>query len=188
MAGKKGQPQGGIYALEDLRLRSRIEPECGCWRWGLRKSSSGSASVTMFIDGKKRDLNGRRAALILAGIKPKPGDEAIAKPHCPHVDCVNFEHSFFGSRKTRNEALAARGAWSDPSNYAALVAHARSIRKLGDEKRLEVACSPETGKVWAERLGVSESLISAIRRGERRSPAASVFEWRGSVAMGAQRP
>lgn len=181
MAGKKGQPQGGIYELEDLRLRSRIEPECGCWRWGMRKNPSGSASVTMFIDGKKRDLNGRRAALILAGVKPKPGDEAIALPHCPHVDCVNFEHSRFGSRKQRNEALAARGVWSDPSQYAAIVAHARSIRKVDDEMRLEIACSPEPGSAWAQRLGVSESLISQIRRGERRTPVASVFEWRGQA-------
>jgi hypothetical protein len=188
MAPKKGQRLGGVYELEDLRLRSRIEPECGCWRWGLRKNPAGAASVTMVLDGKKRDMNGRRAALILAGFKPKPGQDAIPLAICPHVDCVNFEHSRFGSRKERNQALAARGVWGDPSNYAALVAHARSIRKLDDNKRLEVACSPETGKAWAERLGVSESLISAIRRGERRSPVASVFEWRGAAAMGAQRP
>lgn len=181
MAPKKGQRLGGVYELEDLRLRSHIEPECGCWRWGMRTNPAGTASVTIVIDGKKRDMNGRRAALLLAGVKPQPGQEAIALPHCPHTDCVNFAHSFFGSRKQRNEALAARGAWSDPSHYAAIAAHARSVRKLDDEQRLEVACSSEPGSVWAERLGVSESLISQIRRGERRTPVASVFEWRGQA-------
>lgn len=181
MAGKKGKPQGGIYALEDLRLRSRIEPECGCWRWGMRTNPSGSASVSMFLDGKKRDLNGRRAALILAGVKPKPGDEAFARAHCPYEDCVNFEHARFGSRKERNEALAARGAWSDPRQYAHIVAHAQSIRKVDDRTRLEISCSTEPVSAWAKRLGVSESLISQIRRGERRTPVASVFEWRGQA-------
>lgn len=181
MAPKKGQRLGGVYELEDLRLRSRIEPECGCWRWGLRLNPAGSASVSIVLEGKKRDMNGRRAALILAGFTPKPGQDAIQLPLCPHTDCVNFEHSRFGSRKERNQALAARGVWSDPSNYAAIAAHARSIRKLDPEQRLEVACSSETGKAWAQRLGVSESLISAIRRGERKTPVSSVFEWRGQA-------
>lgn len=181
MAPPKGKRQGGIYAIEDLRLRSHVEPECGCWRWRMRVNPAGTACVTFILDGKKRDMNGRRAALILAGIKPRPGQEAIALAHCPYADCVNWEHSQFGSRKQRNKALAARGVWSDPSNYAALAAYARAKRKLDDAQRLEVACSSEPGRTWAERLGVSESLVSSIRRGDRRTPANSVFAWRGQA-------
>jgi len=176
---KKGQRNGGIYEVEDLRLRSRIEPECGCWRWGLRVKESGAAQVTLVIDGKKHDVTGRRAALILAGKRPRRGQEALPRPECLFCDCVNPAHSCWGTRAERQAILGERGRWSNPEMYAAIAEYARSKRKLDDDQRLEVMCSDESGADLARRLGVSPNLIGQIRRKVHTRPATSVFDWRG---------
>lgn len=179
MAPKKGQRLGGIYELEDLRIRCRIDAECGCWRWGLRLNDSGAAEASVMVDGKKRDITGRRASLILSGPAPKPGQEAIPRAICQHMDCVNPGHSRWGSRRERQVALAARGRWSKPLDYARLVETSRARRKLDDDQRLEIASSTERLSVLAQRYGVSESLVSGIRRGvSRRGAPTSVFGWR----------
>lgn len=180
MAPKKGQRLGGIYELEDLRIRCHIDADCGCWRWRLRLNRAGAAECCLMLDGKKLDITGRRAALLLAGVKPKPDQpEAMPKPNCPHIDCVNPAHSQWGNRSERQKGLADRGRWGEPSHYAAIVASARARRKLDEQHRMAVACSNEPGSVIAARLGVSESLISSIRRGHTlRSAARSVFDWR----------
>lgn len=178
---KKRRYLGGIRRLSDLELRCSIEPECGCWRWKQGLTDSGSALVVMYLGGKRKQYTGRRAALILSGVKPALGHEAIPTDACAHADCVNPKHAYFGTRGERNRVMADRGVWSDPAGYAAAVAWARANRKLDDQQRLEVIHSEESGVELAARLGVSRNCISLIRRrANLRAPASSVFNWSGA--------
>ena len=88
--GKKGAYQGGIRTLEDLRIRCRMEGDCWIWGMGL---SHGRPSVCITVDGKKKAVNGKRAALRLAGTYERGGCYATAADCCPNPQlCVNPAH------------------------------------------------------------------------------------------------
>lgn len=177
MGIKPGTYLGGIRCVEDLRLRSHVDEITGCWhcRIGLRK---GISYVCLQLDGRNVKMSGRRAALLLSGVDPKPGQVAFATDTCEGRDCVNPEHARWGDTAARMQWLGRQGVFSTPERCAHLARANKHRAKLTDEQRLEVRTSSEQCKVLAERLGVTPSLISQTRNRRSSRPAISVFGWR----------
>lgn len=166
----------GIRTVEDLRIRCRIDDETGCWLWG--GASQDGAGMTWLPS-----LNTVRvisfAALYLTDRTPKPGHVSYMK--CRNKMCCNPEHATSGTRKEASMHLAVVGHFkNNPKRMAALLAIAKKARALTDEQAQEIRVSAELGYQIAQRMGVSKSVVSRIRRGEvyRERPmlqGASVF-------------
>ena len=64
MSHPVGTYLGGIRSVEDLRLRSRICEESGCWRYGLAVSDNG-AELSVLVEGERLRCRGRAAAVMM---------------------------------------------------------------------------------------------------------------------------
>lgn len=178
MGNKAGAYLGGIRTLEDLRLRSHVDDVTGCWCYRLYLNANGLAYVRATVDGVQVKALGRRAALLLAGSKPKPGQVAYPKADCFTTECVNPKHARWGSTRDRMRLHAARGMFSTPERRLMLITNGRQASKLSDEQRLEVSMSNEPPTQAAARLGISKERVSQLRRGMKTKLATTVFDWR----------
>lgn len=176
MSHKKGAYLGGVRTVEDMRLRSRIDQETGCWRWGLSMSPAQGKSESMgrpkvwvvhAETGKRTAMAGRRAALMLARGQDLPeGHVAFAKMCCKWDDCVNPEHSRSGTRKAHGEWLARTGRNRGlVSIRDAARKVARTRRRLTDEQVIEIRSNPQVGiEEYARRFGVSNFTVWSARK------------------------
>jgi len=170
----------GIRTLTDLKARCDIVGQC--WLW-TGHCSSGKPQVSLFYDGKKRNLAGRRVGLLLAG-KNVESKVVYAKACCKSPDCIAPEHSQATSRPVQRKKLAALGVLKGNPRLKAAAARngaAKRFAKLGPAKAAEMRARTdlslsELGKAF----GVSKSAAGAVRRAEvyRAHAGASVFTWR----------
>jgi hypothetical protein len=165
----------GVYTIEDLRARCRMDEETGCWLWG-GASQDNRGMVWLPELGVSRNVV--FAALYLTGRRPPAGQGSYLK--CTSPLCCNPEHAATGTRKQISQHLARQGRFKDnPKHMAAVLALSKKARVLSDEQANEIRTSNEIGYVIAERMGVSKSVVSRIRRGQTYRPrlmaAASVF-------------
>ena len=112
MSVKAGDYLGGVRDLETLRERCRIDRATGCWVFRI-DSWRKTDRVSIRIIGVNSPLNGRRAALHLAGVEIKPGNVVVPKATCLDPACCNPEHSKqisaaeFKSRTSRGRKRSA---------------------------------------------------------------------------------
>lgn len=175
----KGKKLGGIHSIEDLKARCDINEFTDCWHY-KGAIFQGVPVVNIWHGGKRRALRGRRAALLLAGVKIKEGHEAYAKECCRSDDCVNPDHSRSGSRLASRKALAKSGKLKgQPKTIAARKKTAEANRKLTPAQVEEIRKSGETHYKIAKRMGVHKFTVWSIRNGHSwKEHAHSVFTWR----------
>jgi hypothetical protein len=175
----KGKDLGGIHTVEDLKERCDVDEFNDCWHY-KGATFNGAPVVNIYHEGKRRALRGRRAALILAGVKIKPGYEAYARECCKSDDCVNPDHSKQGSRAESRKALAKSGRLKgQPKTIAARKKTAEANRKLTQEQVQEIKSSPESNVEISNRMGIHRRTIWSIRNGYSwKDHAYSVFNWR----------
>jgi hypothetical protein len=164
MSHKKGTKLGGIYTVEDLRLRSWVDPETDCWRM---------RSATVWVTD--RSMLVRRAALVLSGANME-GRRAI--PGCLTENCGNPSHSKAVTQKQFMAWMKKEGffnATSTPKRI--LAARTKKHVKLDEKKAQEIRESTEKQVELAKKYGVRQSVISQIRLGRTWKPVAnsSVF-------------
>lgn len=183
---KEGTYLGGIRTVADLRDRCRIK-ECGCWEWAYSCSSNGRPSVSMLVDGKRSNMNGRRAAITLANGKVPPKQYlAIATKGCENKLCVNPDHCRLArigemrKEMARNATAAMRAAWTKNGRN-----QGHRLAKLTIEQVQAIKNSDKSAKELAAEYGISVSNMHRIRAGKAWRDAgsglaanSSVFNWR----------
>lgn len=182
MTHKKGAYLGGVREIEDLRIRCRIDPDTGCWHWGLGFSDS-RPRVRIKVGESEFSMNGRRAGLVLRdGANQPSGILAIPHPWCKASDCVNPAHSRWSSKADLGAQQRKRGTLVGiPSKMAANRRTAMARRVLTEEQVKMILNCNTPGTHLAREIGCSQQLISEVRRGNRyltHMKRASVFTWR----------
>lgn len=168
----------GIRSLEDLRIRCRIDEVTACWNWGMAVQTYGgqrAGEPRVWLASENRCVNGKRAALILAGRAPKRGQ--VTYGTCTNWRCVNPEHIEAGTHAERGAFQAASGRLqNNPARIAAITRNSRTRSRITEELAQWARESDQTCADVAAALGVGLSVVSRIRRGEA---------WRSTVALGA---
>lgn len=177
----KGTRLDGVHTVDDLRQRSTVDEDTGCWNWKLWCWPSGMPGVTLVVKGKRLKVSGRRAALLLSGRLLLPGEKAFAAKQCESVSCVNPAHCQVGGMRDVMRLHAARGKFDDPKHYAHLVRSAKARATISPETRLAIALAEGTAATVAARYGITERMVCRIRSPENTMPATSVFAWSGRV-------
>jgi hypothetical protein len=118
----------------------RVNQETGCWDWLMAKQSRGYGVVAV---GKETRLAHR--AYYEAHVGPIPAE--LQLDHlCSNPGCVNPEHL-------------------EPVTGAENVRRGRGI-KLSKADRALIRMSPLSGRLLAQKLGVSHEAVNGIRRGQ----------------------
>ena len=96
----KGQHLGALRTLEDLRLRSYVDPHTGCWH--VRRPSDGKPidpdKDRLRIHGRVGQLSIGKAVHYLRTGKLLPPSMVNASK-CGHRDCGNHDHRVLRSRQ-----------------------------------------------------------------------------------------
>lgn len=140
-----------MAALEDKSKRT-VD---GCLEW------------TEYIDelvGPVTCMDGRQSVWrVVWGIKRgKLGFRDTIKTECENNACIEWTHL---RKTTRAEAMKGRAKTPMHAMRIARAAQANA-KKLDWDKVRAIRASDENADVWAERLGVSKPLITAVRRNE----------------------
>lgn len=190
MPNKKGQKIGGVHELEDIRLRCVMCDGCWIWKGALstRKNEGGRPSVSIVVDGKRQSMQGRRAALLMAGVKLKPGYVVVANKKCQDPLCVNPAHAEAISSSEHRTRIALASSWKTHKDKVIRGRKRReALAKLSPDQVAEIKARPtERSDALAAEFGVSRNAINDIRSGRSwrdiGGPAtvanASVFAWR----------
>ena len=186
MSHPEGTYLGGIRTVEDLRQRCRIDPDTGCWHWGLAIVQGYPKVHFVTPEGKRVSMRGRRAALYLRRGRDLPkGKMAFPADQCRAVDCVNPAHARFGDRLVHGEYLKRTGKAKSPRKTAANKAIARAKRaKITSEQAAEIRHSEESTYALARKYGIAQSAIWSIKKGRSwldTLPTASVFSLGATV-------
>lgn len=171
----------GVYSLEALRERSVIEDGSDCWLWGGAMTRGYPRVWTAHpVTGIPSSVSATMAAWHLAGNWFRP--DMVVYRTCGCHKCVNPAHMKCGTK-----AVACRFV-ADSDRHKGQI-HRQIANKINGMKRskltpeliVEIRNSDEQARAMGKRLGVSESLISAYRKGKRGNAAigaSSVFGWR----------
>lgn len=168
MSLPKGFYLGGIRTAEDLRQRSYVDPDTGCWHWRMAKNEGFPVVHFQTPDtGASVKMRGRRAALYLERGRDLPkGHVAYAKTCCESKDCVNPAHSRSGNRKAHGEYVRASGMVKGlPGKIAAAQARWMGRRKLTAEMVYEIRQGGMTDAAFAKKFNVSQFAVWSARIG-----------------------
>jgi hypothetical protein len=179
MSMKHGTYLGGIRTVDDLRQRCCIDEEAGCWLWGAGRSEC-EPCVRYVLDGNCMKTTGRRAALLLSGVKIPEGMRAIARVECRSGQCVNPKHCKVGTVRDIVRRLVHEGRFDTPGRRVRLARGNETRSKTTREQRLEVMLSDEPTASVAARLGISLGRVRQIRSAGAPAPFVnSVFNLGG---------
>ena len=191
---RKGQDNGGIRTLEDVRGRCVIEFDGDCWKWQGAFSSSGRSSARCPVSWSPAHGRVISVLRLVAELDGKPLlPRIMAWRACRNDDCCSPAHLKTGTRKQwgawtakfgflKGDPLASsrnRKARVDSGDAVLTMELARWVRE-----------STQTGKDMALALGVSATTVSRAklrRTWAETLPSASVFglaqdAWRGARA------
>lgn len=172
MSHAAGVNLGGVRTFDDLRGKSRIDEETACWIVDGHRNR-GSTQLWLPAAGKVMSLTAAFAWL-KTGAAAEPGRMWVAV--CGNTGCGNPEHRQLGDRGLLMRIT--RPKLSQLHRARIQQAHLKRSRCYSPELHAEILSSPESGKALAERIGVHESVVSKVRRGEAwvsAAPASSVF-------------
>jgi hypothetical protein len=178
----------GIRTIEDVRDRCRVDDITGCWIWagaytrakasGKTPMSKGFALPVTWYPALQRNVGVWRVVLHLRGVELTP--KIFGWTTCRVVGCCAPDHVVHGTQAEMGAAIAGDGIRKGLAVYAVA---SRLPRKThtAPEVRAQVLESEESGRAVAQRLGISTSTVSRLRRRQTYQPAspASVFGWRG---------
>lgn len=166
---RKGYDAGGIRTVAGLKLRSRVDPDTGCWHWLQCCIPCGLPKVHLVhpVTGKRYQTTGRRAAVLLATGKEVPkGHTAWPRPCCDSIDCVNPEHTRTGTRKAHGQWLEKTARLKDRETYrAAARRKAKAQQAMTPEQVAEIRRNPGVAiRTYADRFGVSAFTVWSARK------------------------
>lgn len=140
-----------------------------CWHW---KGYIGSRGYG-FVKRDYRTLLAHRVSYQMAHGSPN----GLSVCHrCDTPSCVNPAHLFLGTAQDNSDDMRAKGR--SPRNRG----EKHGCAKLKEADVLAIRDSDESGKVLAERYGVTASTISNIRLGRSWGHLQSNFRAMGRVA------
>ena len=159
MAVAKHISKSDVLTLLSSDFWSNVDQssESSCWPWKgcVHENGYGRFSWRGF------DLRSHRVAFAIAHNTPVPGCVMICH-RCDNPLCCNPRHLFLGVAADNNGDAREKGRAVTPRGLA------NGNAKLSDEDVRAIIESDSAGVVLAHRFGVSQSLISMIRRGSRR--------------------
>jgi len=165
-----------VNALERLQAKTAVTDE-GCWEWrggrGVDRGGYGHYGRFWF-DGRMESTH-RVAWLLLVGEIPTGLYVCHA---CDNPPCWNPAHLFLGTATANVADMMAKGRFRI-GRRTPLRGQANGHSRLTDRAAASIPhllARGHTGKAIAERLGVSTSLISAIRTGRVRHGLQPLFE------------
>lgn len=135
------------------------EPNTGCWLWGGVTATTGYGVLSVGA----RKLGQISAAHVSLDLHGRPRPEGLhACHHCDVRACVNPDHLYWGTPKDNVADMIRRGRDTRPNNedhggHKLTKAQVRAIRESSD-----------TQPALAAAYGVSQSLVSRIKAGNRR--------------------
>ncbi len=165
----------GVYCLDDIKARCRIDPVTGCWHWAWGCTTSGvgagirmpAINVPPGVMGPKRmTITGARAAWLMSGRKLSAG--MVVWRTCRHDDCVCPAHLRAGTKAEEGAWLAAQGVLRDDPVRRAMNIKACAAQAVPVETVSRIEALLAAGKSqWAIRkeTGVNPSTISKIASG-----------------------
>jgi hypothetical protein len=146
-----------LSVLEERLLEKAIpEPNSGCWIWMGSTTFVGYGGMW---DGIKFQKAHRISYLIYKG--PIPSTHHVCH-RCDNPYCINPDHLFLGTPKENSADSVAKGR----RRHGHIYGEYNRSTKLKSREVFEILCAPETwgsGQILAQRFGVSNSTISAIR-------------------------
>lgn len=161
------------------RVKAKMEAfsdESVCWEWPMSRTAAGYGQLTYRRDGRTFLAYAHRAAYVIA-----TGADVAGKDVCHHCDnpgCFNPAHLFSGEHRENMADMAAKGRTKKGKKYPVGEAHwsksrrdelrgsANGNAKLSEPEVLEILKSDQRSVRLAERYGVSDALVSAIRKGK----------------------
>lgn len=127
-----------------------------CWEWQGHLNMNGYGHIGVSY-GKMRGAH-RASYEIHNGAIPKG---KIVRHQCDNPRCVNPSHLTLGTQKDNVADMISRGR----GNWRSLKGEKSPTAVLTAEQAREIKFSDEMGTALAARFGISQSTISAIRRG-----------------------
>lgn len=162
----------GVRDFADLKDRSRIDEETGCW---IVRGHRHKGTTSLWCVPAQQTLSlTATVGWLMTGAAPAPGVLWVAM--CGNTGCGNPAHRKQGDRSLLMRVMRPK---LDPLHRARIQAsQLKRSKAYSPELRTQILESDESGKALARRLGVHESVVSKVRRGECWKPmavAASVF-------------
>lgn len=140
------------------RFLKCCEPQpSGCIHWTGSKNELGYGHVS--VGGKSTKAH-RLAFSLFNG--PIPGGLCVCH-RCDNPACVNPEHLFLGTKLENTHDMLAKKRATDGSKSPTGTRHPKS--KINLAAAIEIYQSTETYRAIRERFGISDALISGIKRG-----------------------
>lgn len=165
-----------MFSMEWITLRCARDEDTGCLLWRQGTNPSGAPISTKLLpDGRKPTLQMRRVVWEHRH-GPIPAGMVVAVS-CGHARCLQHLEAITKAEVIRRE-------WADTALRAKLTAGAtragRARGKLDIEKAREIRNSNQTLEEVADQFGISVTLASLVRRGERWREDASPFAGLGA--------
>ncbi|QEE24479.1 HNH endonuclease [Rhodanobacter glycinis] len=148
-----------------------------CWDWPKSRTGAGYGQLSNRVSGRNVPAYAHRVAHFIA-----TGSLAVGMDVCHRCDnpaCINPAHLFEGTARDNLQDMASKGRSNRgkklPQGNAHWAAqHPERVRgsangnaKLTEADVRNIRASEERGARLAERYGVSQTLISGIRKGRR---------------------
>lgn len=169
----------GIYTIDDIRARCRIDDITGCWEWSMATASNRqkcSAVPAAWWPAKRRVVTAIRIAYELGRGKP-PGAKVWRR--CQNPLCVNPDHLMSGSVKQFGRWVERHRIWKDQgierriANRRGKLNSGRTV--LTTELAQWAIESHQTGIDVAHALDVSPTSVSRARLGRTWAPRRGVL-------------
>ena len=158
---KKGEDHNSPEHLARRLANGLDAAEDGmCWEW--TRTHNGEGYGTLTVDGRR--VYAHRLAFELAGGEIPDGLDVLHE--CDNPRCINPEHLSAGTRSKNMADCHARGRSRIPSPR--MTGESNGSAKLTKEEVAEIRKAIERGEVQraiGARYGVSQTLVSAIKRG-----------------------
>ena len=183
----------GIYTLDDIQARCRLDDLTGCWHWGMAISDGGKPNSSRtprvslplgVVADVARTMSVARAVWLMLG-RPLGVGQVVWRT-CMHDDCCAPKHLKAGTKAQEGAWMTANGhRRGNPARQAINLRNVaqRQALPLPVVRTIEAAIAAGTlQRDIAASTGVNKATISKIAQGKhlhqrRAVPVASVFAW-----------
>lgn len=135
------------------RFWGSVRKSDGCWEWTGSRSDTGYGC---FYDGHATSAH-RYSWVLHNG--PVPAGLCVLH-RCDNRACVRPDHLWLGTKADNSKDMASKSRFRVPG----LEGEDHGEAKLTDDDVRHIRSSTATGRDLARKLGVSESLVSLVRR------------------------
>ena len=164
------------FSMNWIRLRCRIDPDTNCWLWLQGTNPSGAPVASRRNESGKKPLFQLRRVVWEHRNGPIPEGKLVTVS-CKHANCLMH-------LELTTKAEVVRRQWTKADARAKLTAAStkagRQRAKASPEVAREIRMSNDTLEVVAARHGISISLASMIRRGQRWQEVSNPFAGLGA--------